>query len=96
MCEKFLPIVDLPGLLSPCIITGDQLRSYMLLSTSKTTLYMIELTVGFETNLNSNGERKHEKYQQLTRDLSSGFHNIKYINLSLSALRIFGKSCEPL
>ena len=56
---------------------------------------MIELTVGFETNLNSNAERKHEKYHRLARDLSSDFHNIKFINLSLSALGIFGKSCEP-
>ena len=51
---------DLPGSLSPCIITGDQLRPDMLLSIGKTTLYMIELTVGFETNLNSKAERKHE------------------------------------
>ena len=30
--------VDLPGFLSPCIITGDQLRPDMLLSIGKTTL----------------------------------------------------------
>ena len=52
---------------------------------------MMELTVGFETNLNSNAERKHEKYHQLTRDLSSDFHNDKFINIFLSALGIFGK-----
>ena len=75
---------DLLGFLLPCIITEDQLRPDML--------YMIELTVGFETNLNSNAERKHEKYHQLIRDLSSDFHNIKFTNLSLSALGIFGKS----
>ena len=56
---------------------------------------MIELTVRFATNLSSNAKRKHEKYHRLTRDLSSDFHNIKFINLSLSALGIFGKSCEP-
>ena len=67
----------------------------MPFSIGKTTLYMIELTVGFETNLNSNAGRKHGKYHQLIRDLSSDFHNIKFINLSLSALGIFGKSCEP-
>ena len=85
---------DLPGYLSPCI-TGDQLRPDMLLSIGKTTLYVIDLTVGFETNLNSNAERKHGKYHQLIRDLSSDFHNIKFIILSLSFLGIFGKSCEP-
>ena len=51
----------------------------MFLSIGKTTLYMIELIVGFETNLNSNAERKHEKYHQLTRDLSSDFHNDMYL-----------------
>ena len=88
--------VDLPGFLSPCIITGDQLRPDMLRSIGKTMLYVIELTVGFETNLNSNAERKHENYYQLTRDLSSDFHSVKCISLSLSALGIFSKSCEPL
>ena len=81
--------VDLPGFLSTCIITGDQLRPDMLLSIGKTTLYVIELTVGFSTNLNSNAERKHEKYYQLTRDLSSDVHSVKFINLSLSVLAIF-------
>ena len=52
---------------------------------------MIKLTVVFETNLNSNAERKHEKY----RDLSLDFHNVKFITLSLSALGIFSKSSEP-
>ena len=35
-----------------------------------TTLYMTELTVGFETNFYSNTERKHDNNHQLTRDLS--------------------------
>ena len=86
--------VDLPGFISPCSITGDQLRQDMLLSIGKTTLFVIELNVGFETNLNSHAERKHEKCFQLTRDLSSDFHSFKFINLSLRALGIFGKSCE--
>ena len=87
--------VDLPGLFSRCIITGDQLPSDVLLSVGKTTLYMIEWTVGFETNLNRNADRKYENYHQLTRDILSGFNNIKFISLSLSVLGIFCKSCEP-
>ena len=46
--------VDLPGYLSPCIITGDSLRPDILLSTIDNRLYIIELTVGFETNLANN------------------------------------------
>ena len=87
--------VDLPGFLSPCIITAYQLHPDMPLSIGKTTIYMIELTVEFETNPNKNAERKHEKYHQPTRDLSSDSHNVNFSNLSSSALGIFGKSCEP-
>ena len=95
MCKNSSQYVDLPGFSSPCIITGDQLRPYMLLSAGKATLYIIELTVGFETNLNSTAERKCEKYHQPARDPSSDFSNIKFINLSLHSLGIFGKLCEP-
>ena len=67
----------------------------MLLSVGRTKFYITELTIAFETNLNINAEGKHEKYYHLTRDLSSDFHNMKCINLSLGALGNFGKSCEP-
>ena len=67
----------------------------MLLSIGKTTLYVIELSVGFETNLNVNVERKRDKYRQLTRDLSSEYHDVRFINRSLSVLGIFGNSCDP-
>ena len=87
--------VELRGFLSSCITTGDQLCRDMLLSNGNTTFYVIELSVGFETNLNSNAERKHEMCNKLTPDHSSHFHSVKFINLSLRALGILGKSCEP-
>jgi hypothetical protein len=31
-------------------------------------LYILELTVGFETNLKTNSDRKHEKYLTLITD----------------------------
>ena len=39
--------VELPQYLSPCLVTGDDLRPDMLISSSD-TLYVIELVVGFE------------------------------------------------
>ena len=45
--------VDFPQYISPCLITGDDLRPDMLISSSD-TLYVIELSVGSETNLNNN------------------------------------------
>ena len=54
--------------LSP--ITGDDLRPDMLILTSN-TLYVVELSVGFETNLNNNASRKFEKYRYLLHSLES-------------------------
>ena len=48
--------VDLPGFITPSVITGDQLRPELLLAIENKVLYVLELTVGFETNLNSNSD----------------------------------------
>ena len=85
---------DLPGFLSPCIITGDHLQPDMLIPTGSATIYIIELTIGFDTNINLNAERKKDKYMQLTRDLSSKYRSVNFINLSITSLGIFGKSCN--
>jgi hypothetical protein len=45
---------DVPGFKSPSIITGDTYRPDLLLSLSKGSLYVVELTVGYETNLENN------------------------------------------
>ena len=84
--------VDLPGFLSPCIITGYTLRPDLLLVTADRKLFVLELTVGFETNLNINAHRKQEKYHQLLQTLSSQFPLVKFVNLSVSCLGIFGCS----
>ena len=84
--------MHLPGYLSHCIITGDSRRPHMLLSTADNRLYIIELTVGFETNLNNNTRRKELKYHSLLTDLSSDYHTIEFVNLSMSCLGIFGQS----
>ena len=53
--------VDLPGYLSPTILTGESLFD-MLLSIEGKCLYIVELTVGFETNLERNSQQKEIKY----------------------------------
>ena len=49
---------DIPGYLSTSVITGYDLRPDLLLSLSNKSLYILELTVGYESNLRSNAERK--------------------------------------
>ena len=43
------------------IITGDEYRPDMLLLTTENTLYVAELTVGHESNLENNSIRKKTK-----------------------------------
>ncbi len=86
--------VDLPGYKSPSIITGDTYRPDMLLLPSNEIIYIIELTVGFESNLRKNTERKKLKYKELVREQNKHFNSVKFVNLSMSALGDFSKECS--
>ena len=54
---------DLPGFINPSAMTGDNFRPDLLLVLPKKCLYILELTVGFESNIRKNSHRKHSKYQ---------------------------------
>ena len=86
--------MDLPGFESPSIVTGDEYRPDLLLLTSANHLYIVELTVGFESNLTKNTKRKHAKYKNLTENLTNYFTTVKLINLSISSLGVFDKECQ--
>ena len=77
--------VDLPDYLSPCIIMGDSFRPDMILSTAD-KLYIIKLTVGFETNPANNARHKELQYRSLVTDLSNDYHSIEFINQSFHKL----------
>ena len=85
---------DLSGYLSPSIITGDSFRPDLLLVISDHRLFILELTVGYETNLDVTANRKREKYSNLIHNLSSAYSSIMFVNLSISSLGIFGLSCS--
>ena len=84
---------DIPGFPSPSITTGHDLRPDLLLHTKDNCLYILELTIGFETNLNNNAERKHLKYSQLVSDLRSQYKSVTFVNLTMSSLGIYANSC---
>ena len=83
--------IDLPQYLSTSLITGNGLRPDMLISSSN-TLYVVELSAGFEKNLNTNTSRKVEIYRYLWQELKSKYHHFKFVNFSITALGIFGQS----
>jgi hypothetical protein len=88
--------LDLPGFISPSVITGDELRPDLLLTIENKILYILELTVGFETNLKTNSDRKHEKYLTLITDQENIYDEVKFVNVSISSLGVFGESTNTL
>ena len=82
--------VGIPGYESPAVITGEERRHDIVIrDTNK--LYIIELTVGFETRISINTERKLRHYENLCKGLRQGFESIIYVNLSMGALVLIGK-----
>ncbi len=41
---------DLPGYISPAVLTGNELRPDLLITLENKCIYILELTVGFESN----------------------------------------------
>ena len=64
-------------------MTGAFLRPDLVLVTD-TSLSILELTIGLESNLQINSDQKKAKYHSLISDLTPTFSNIKFINLSMS------------
>ena len=58
-------------------------------------MFVVELTIGFESNIAKNEVRKRNKYKNLTQSLKSSYDQVKYINLSLGACGIIGKGSKP-
>ena len=85
---------DLPAFLSPSLVTGGSLRPDLLLITKNKTLYILELTIGFETNIQVNRDRRALKYNPLHHSLRSTYRQINFINLSLGALGTVGSSSD--
>ena len=72
----------------------DSVPHDLLVSTPDKHLYVVELTVVFESNLTNNVNRKKAKYKNLIRELDQNFTSVKFINLSVSSLGVFDKECH--
>ena len=89
---------DLIGFDSPSIVTDTENRPDCILRLTgehdSRELYIIKLTVGFETNLQKNALRKEAKYSMLLSQLRKKFDKVLFLNLSLSALGFYDSSCS--
>jgi hypothetical protein len=68
---------DLPSFSNTSIITGDNYRPDLLILTKDNCLYVLELTVGYETNLRNNVQRKYSKYKEMITEQKKKFHPVK-------------------
>ena len=84
--------VDLPGYISPSVVTGDTLRPDLLLTIENKCIYILELTVGFESNLLANATRKREKYHELINEQLKNYEKAKFVNVSISSLGVFSET----
>ena len=85
--------VDLPSFASPCIITGEQERPDIVIVQQKAVM-LLELTIGFETNMELNSTRKREKYKALVDRLKKSYDDVVYANISMGACGFIEKDSK--
>ena len=71
---------DVNGFLTPSIITGENYRPDLFFLIQSKCLYVLELTVGFESDFNNNAVRKKEKYLNLIKEMSRNERCVKFVN----------------
>ena len=86
---------DVEPFRNPSVITGEDKRPDVVLQKGD-SLFILELTVGYETNIEKNSTRKNESYTNLRQELSNTYNNIKFVNLSMGAIGVIGKSAKNM
>ena len=61
---------------------------------SNSSVYVLELAFGFESNMKINSDRKATKYHPLINQLYSSYSTVTFVNLSISTIGIYGMSSE--
>ena len=59
-------------------------------------MYVAELTVGHESNLENNSIRKKQKYSKLVKELKDHYKSVIFINISMSCLGVFANESRSL
>ena len=83
--------VDLDMFPSPSIISGDEQRPDIIIKRNN-DLWILELSIGFETILEKNRNAKNLRYNTLIQRLKTTYRKVKFINLSLGAIGVYSKS----
>ena len=88
---------DVDGFENPSIIAGVEVRPDMIIvNTTIRAIYVIELPIGFETNITKNCIRKTAHYRELCHVLKQQYNVVEYFNLSMGAIGVFGSECKKI
>ena len=68
----------------------------MLIVRPDGTLYLVKLTICYETNMPKNAQIKSNRYETIIEHLKSSFTCVTFVNLVVSALSIFYKDSKTL
>ena len=60
---------DIDQYMSSLMITGEDLRPNLVVVHQSKNIYVLDLTVGFEPNIQKNAVRKYEKYETVLEEL---------------------------
>ena len=63
----------------------------IVLNNTKDEICVVELTVGFETNIAKNCKRKAIRYKDLCSSLKQRFGKVKYLKMTMGAIGMIGK-----
>ena len=80
--------------LNPSVITGDKERPDIVIIKDN-ECHVLELTVGFETNMLKNSKRKKTRYIGLIEKLEKDF-KVTYFDLSMGAIGIIGSESSSI
>ena len=83
---------DIDQYMSPSIITGEDLRPDLIVMHQSKDIYVLELTVEFEPNIQKNAARNYEKYETVLEELKFSYNGVTVINLSMGACGVIGAS----
>ena len=73
------------------MITGENQRPELIMI-SNNKLQLLELTAGYETNIDLNKKRKEENYRALMGRLKQLYNSTQFFKLSMGALGVYGET----
>ena len=69
--------------MSPSVVSGEMLRPDLIVIKGS-DMFIMELTIGFETNMSKNADRKQRHYLDLIENINPG-GKVRFLNLSMGA-----------